>query len=88
MAQSGRSSPAPVSLCTVLYLKRHHGKQMSYEDLSMFWLYFFIVFLVMFVLYIPIDMYDRHQRKLHAQHQSEMQMMVEIDDEPEEVSIV
>ena len=61
--------------------------KMLYEDLSMFWLYFFIVFLVMFLLYIPIDMYDRYQRKLHAQHQREMQMLVEIDD-PEEVSIV
>ena len=59
--------------------------KMSYKDLSMFWLYFFIVFLVIFILYGLIDMFDRHQRKLHAQHKSEMEMMVEIDDEPEEV---
>ena len=55
---------------------------MWYKDLSvpMFWLYFFLVFAIIFVLYGIIYVYDKHERKSHAQRKREEEMMVKIDD--------
>ena len=58
---------------------------MWYKDLSvtMFWLYFFLFWAIMFVLYCIIHVYDTRERKAHARKEREEDMMVRIDDDAE-----